>query len=78
MIPGKNPNRVKRIFSQKCFVNPTSKNTPSGGNITASKILNKSPIKLSCVFCNAIFVPSFVKSYLLTLKREKAKKVQKL
>jgi len=38
-MPGMNPNKVSRILNQKCPLNPTSINTPKGGNKIANRIL---------------------------------------
>lgn len=35
------------MLIQKCFVKPTSRNTPTGGSITESKIRTKLPAVLS-------------------------------
>jgi putative component of membrane protein insertase Oxa1/YidC/SpoIIIJ protein YidD len=42
MMPGMYPKRVSKMFSQKCHLNPTCKNTPSGGNRIARRILKMS------------------------------------
>jgi len=49
MMPGKNPNKVKIIFIQKCLPKPTCRNTPRGGSIIAN-IRRMMSIKNSLVF----------------------------
>jgi hypothetical protein len=47
--PGKYPNKVKRIFNQKCTPKPTWRKTPTGGNKIEQIIRRTSMKNLHCL-----------------------------